>query len=253
MRRKIADILKFRGDISPFLAHLTRDREEDNDGGGPITAADSLRRIITERRLVAGSQPISDAKWGIAWSDLPAPKWPHYFSAISFTETPIAEIHCMLDVAGRRVNLAPFGLVFLKERLANRGIAPVIYLNNLQADVDPVVGALCSLIKTHPDEAARFLPLISFFGTALKPKGGTHVKTAQDFRWEREWRFAHSRGAFEFDENDVFVGLCLHKSIDEFEALFPPVLFIDPRRNMKWYATRLVQSRRRLSLKDSVV
>jgi hypothetical protein len=56
-----------------------------------------------------------------------------------------------------------------------------------------------------------------------------------------------------FTAADVLVGLCPHDEIDDFQALFNPVRFIDPRRNMKWYATALIASRQRLNLQASVV
>jgi hypothetical protein len=51
----------------------------------------------------------------------------------------------------------------------------------------------------------------------------------------------------------VFVGLCPHDEIPFFDSLFPPVGFIDPTRNMKWYATKLIAARQRLDLKYWVV
>ena len=40
-----------------------------------------------------------------------------YFSAVCFTETPLNEIYSLLEISRRRVNLKPYGLVFLKEKL----------------------------------------------------------------------------------------------------------------------------------------
>jgi hypothetical protein len=52
--RSIEDILHFRSDISPFLAHLTRDREE-------ITAKEGLHSILEQQSLVVGAEAISAA------------------------------------------------------------------------------------------------------------------------------------------------------------------------------------------------
>ena len=152
------------------------------------------------------------------------------------------------------MNLEPYGLVFLKERLRARGVNPVWYLNNEQADKDEVAQALCSLIATHPDEAAQMLPLVSVFGQLIQPplvanrRGGT-----VDFPWEREWRYPVASGPFTFDEYDVFVGLCPADEIDGFEELFPYIAFIDPTRPQTWYATKLVEAHPRVDLKSSVV
>lgn len=59
--------------------------------------------------------------------------------------------------------------------------------------------------------------------------------------------------ALSFSDSDVFIGLCPHDSIPDFESAFPPVQFIDPMRNMKYYSTKLVAARQRLDLKFSVV
>jgi hypothetical protein len=60
-------------------------------------------------------------------------------------------------------------------------------------------------------------------------------------------------GPLEFSNEDVFIGLCPNDEIEEFENLFQPIGFIDPTRNMKWYATKLIEARQRLDLKSSVV
>ncbi|AER67506.1 hypothetical protein Tlie_1787 [Thermovirga lienii DSM 17291] len=49
--RNITDILFFRGDISPFLVHLTRDHEE-------MEAKEVLKEILDKRKLVAGRDSI---------------------------------------------------------------------------------------------------------------------------------------------------------------------------------------------------
>lgn len=254
--RAIADILKFRNDISPFLAHLTRKatRWEGLDDYR-VPAKDVLRTIIEERALRAGKSPFSDARWGIGLYDLTPEQRTQFFGAISFTETPPSEIHCLLEIERRQVNLEPYGLVFLKDRLSERGVSPVIYLNNQRGDQDVCVRALCTLIESDPPAAEKLLPLVSFFGKQLIPAGRTTAAgtSPMDFRWEREWRCPAAAGPLSFSESDVFVGLCPHEEIEEFQALFPPVAFIDPRRTMQWYATSLVNARQRLDLKSSVV
>lgn len=58
---------------------------------------------------------------------------------------------------------------------------------------------------------------------------------------------------FEFEREDVFMGLCPHGEISNFEDEFDWVEFIDPQRNMKWYAEKLVNARKKHSLQYSVV
>ncbi len=66
-------------------------------------------------------------------------------------------------------------------------------------------------------------------------------------------RYPASLADFEFVDEEVFCGLCPHDEIGEFEESYSPIRFIDPRREMKWYATALIECRQRLDLKHSVV
>lgn len=118
--RDIDDILHFREDISPFLAHLTRDNQQG------LTARQALERIIQMRALVCGPTLVSDARFGMHTSDMNDQAKRELFSAICFTETPLSEVHCLLEIAYRMVDLEPYGLVFLKDRLAMKGVSPVL-------------------------------------------------------------------------------------------------------------------------------
>ncbi len=241
--RNIQNLLHFRTDISPFLVHLTRQSSDK-------TARDNLVSILDCEALIASGRPISDARYAAPMKDAADEK---LFGAISFSETPISEVHTLFEIGSRTVKLEPYGLVFLKQRLARRGVSPVIYINNEQEDQDQVVAALVSLRTTHRAAAERILPLVSVFGGKLKPLGGTHQGGRVDFTWEREWRYPASSGYFDFTREDIFIGLCPHEDIPFFQRHYPRIGFIDPRRNVKWYAAKLIKSRKRLQLKYSVV
>jgi hypothetical protein len=248
MKRSITDILYFRGDISPFLVHLTRRKSMT------MPASRILTRMLKDRQLAPGTTEMSDARFGMYTADMKQEARLRLFGGICFTETPLSEVHCLLDIAYRSVNLAPYGLVFLKSRLSAKGVSPVFYINNERGDKDDVFRALCSLAVSHPNEACMILPLVSVFGRKIQAPGAAAAPAGTvDFRWEREWRYPYCQGALPFDENDVFMGLCPDDDIGRYEALFPGVEFIDPTRNMKWYATKLVSARQRLDIKFSVV
>jgi hypothetical protein len=262
-QRSIDDILLFREDISPFLVHLTRDMLDDNNKVKE-SAKTTLKKIISKKRLEIGNPRVSDARFGLSWNKLlkgygwkdcilSEEEMVSFFSAICFTETPINEIHCLLEISRRQVQLKPYGLVFLKERLQKQGVSPVLYLNNEKDDKDKVFQAICSLIRAYPREAAEFLPLIAVFGNRITAPNADKQHGHVDFRWEREWRLPASQSPLSFDADDVFIGLCPHTEIEEMESLFPSVGFIDPTRNMKWYASKLIDSRKRCELKHSVV
>lgn len=245
--RSIDDILHFRHDISPFLVHLTRATKS--------CAADQiLKTIIAEKQLRPGADAVSVARYGGFTTNMPREERRKLFSAICFTETPLSEVHSLLEIENRRINLEPYGLVFLRERLQQRGVAPVAYLNNEAGDQDVVVRALFALRETEPEAAYLLLPLLHLFGKKLRPPGANpRLGGTIDWRWEREWRRPYVRGSLAFDDDDVFVGLCPDDQISAFESSFDPVGFIDPRLNMKWYASKLIQARQRLHLKHSVV
>jgi hypothetical protein len=238
MPRAIKNILYFRQDISPFLVHLTKTTEEG------IGAKDALENIIRERKLVAGEVPMSDVRFGISNDDIKK----QYCRAISFTETPLNEIHCLLEIAGRTCQLEAYGLVFMKDKLRKKGVSPVLYINNEEGDKMEVIRALCLLIKIEPESAKQILPLISSFGKRLVTEGNI------DFLWEREWRYPSVKGDLQFNKNDVFVGLCPDGETSYFERLFPDVQFVDCQRNMKWYAKKIVDAKDRFpDFKHSVV
>jgi hypothetical protein len=197
--------------------------------------------------------PISDASYGVEYFSLNTKTQLKYFSAVSFTETPLSEIHNLLKIKGRQVDLQPYGLVFLKERLKRKGVSPVFYINNTRGNKDKCIRALCSLMQTHKKEAAEILPFVSFFGKFLKPVyGGTTYRRSKDFMWEREWRYASAELRFKFNEKDVFIGLCPESQIARFESRFAWLKFIDPRRNMKWYAETLIEASKRARLKQVI-
>jgi hypothetical protein len=197
--------------------HLTRTVE-----GGP-SAEGALSAIIEQKQLRCGSTLASDARFGIFTNDMSKEQQQRLFSAICFTETPLAEVHCLLDIAYREIKLAPYGLVFLQERVASRGVSPVLYFNNENADKDRVFQALCSLIynNNYKAETENILPLVSVFGQKIQAPGATARPVGKvDFRWEREWRYPFVNGPFQFTANDVFVGLCPDDQIQQFETLF---------------------------------
>src|SRR5437870_3526905 len=166
--RGIHDILYFRSDISPFLIHLTRATEIG-------TAEENLTSILEHRFLISLSEAISDARFAVALKDITYLDKLNLFSAISFSETPLNEIHCLFEISSREVNLEPYGVVFLKENLKRKGVSPVIYINNERGDKDKLVRALATLRTSHPDAAQQLLPLLSVFGHRLRPVGGAYV------------------------------------------------------------------------------
>lgn len=242
----IQDVLLFREDISPFLVHLARNN-------GSQTAQNTLLSIAQDKKLKCGSDPISDARFGVNTTGMGADEKKELFCAICFTETPLNEVHCLLEIDKRQIHLAPYGLVFLKDNAVRNGVEPVIYINNYLADKNPVIQSLCSLKDQFPEAAALLLPLISVMGKKFTPPGGNPSDDEVDFYWEREWRYVANRGDYPIKNEEIFVGLCPDSEISDFESAFQGIEFIDPMRNMKWYASKLIKARQRLNIKNSVV
>ncbi len=100
--RNIDDILNFREDISPFLVHLTRNTDEN-------TASEALKKIIAQKKLRAGSTEVSVARFGGPTTRMSLEEKKKFFNAVCFTETPLNEVHCLLEIAGRQVEV---GILF---------------------------------------------------------------------------------------------------------------------------------------------
>lgn len=124
------------------------------------------------------------------------------------------------------------------------------------------------MIISHPNEAEKILPFISIFGKLCNPVTGSRPhETDSDFLWEREWRYASYPDChFKIEKNDVFIGLCPEEYINYFEETFQQdfeimdenkknhyLQFIDPTKNIKMYAKKLIAARQRVNLKYSVI
>ena len=206
-KRDINEILQFRTDISPFLVHLTRAQNGNS-------AKDVLKKILKEHKLRQSGKKISDARFGIDDRKIEDEEKKNLFSAICFSETPLNEIHSLLDIKGRKVKLEPYGLVFLKEQLAKKNVSPVFYINNEADDKNKILKALITLREEFPFEANCILPLLAVFGQKVTaPNARARQNGKIDFSWEREWRYPHINGDLVFDEEDVFIGLCPNDEI----------------------------------------
>lgn len=162
----------------------------------------------------------------------------------------------MIEIEKRQINLSNHGLVFIKDRLKKSGVSPVFYLNNEKENHKDTIKELQKILFDNPEVGKKILPLFSHFSSRTK----NELKKI-DFYWEREWRFPASYGELDFTAEDVFIGLFPAKDIDSFEERFgdkfsisgEPLKFIDPLMPSRWYATKLVESRKRIGMDFSVV
>lgn len=251
--RQIDDVLHFRRDLSPFLTHLTKATDEKS-------AKQVLSEIISSKKLRQSEVEISDIRFQYPWTheaDYDAKK-KALTCCICFTESPLDQLHCLLDIANRTVDLSGFGLVFLRDKLKTKHVCPCVYLNNWTDDFDSVIKSLATWGWSNHTEAQRLLPLISAYGNKLPNKNGAKGEGIQDFYWEREWRLPRCHGSLQIEASDLFCGLCDEENIDELEQHFKDCFgaalpFIDPYRPPTYYAKKLVDRRKNLGIDHSVV
>lgn len=251
IKRKITEVLLLRSDISPFLVHLTKNSQKNFKDAKEI-----FEKILEEQKLIPGNSnsPPSIASFGLenfsrdsqsakfSWNKT----WGKAFRAVCFTETPLEEIHCLLDIQKRSVDLEPYGLVFWKDILERKGVQPAIYLNNYLGDKHLLIKALVEASETNKVIREEFLPLLTMFGRKVDPGCGSSQKNnGVNFYWEREWRYPSCRGNFEFDWDDVCLGLCPHGRIQAFEQAFS-LTFIDPRRNLGYYPEKMIELKNKI-------
>ena len=183
-----------REDLSRFLVHLTRDSDE-------TLARDNLISILDAKTLEArNAHCLFQHEFArLHFSEILTKR----FNTVCFTETPLMHIHRLTgEIAGRRVELKGYGLVFAKDALIERGVCPAVYLNAKGTRLREY------LLSRFRDDFRTVTEL-----RALKEAQANHYKSIiqyysliniiasnYDFTWEREWR--HS-GSFTFKYHEI--------------------------------------------------
>jgi len=211
---------KLKNDTSTFLVHLTRNTED----GRP--AKENLIEIICSRII----EP-RNAK-GLFYA---VEEVSHEVRSVCFNETPLSCIRHMIGkLHGRDIELSPYGLVFSKDFLIQKGANPVFYVNTY-ANQNRKQSFVDTVRKLDAARQKEIAPYIDIFGWT---KAGGEL---YDFQWEHEWRYS---GNFEFEWKDIIFGLCEDEYIDELEQLFEKeIRFISPFMSLEEIVGRLVLSR----------
>lgn len=214
-----AEFLKRKRDFSPLLVHLTRDNHPDSKE--PQKAKEVLERILLQRKLRAFSP------YCLFNSEIEADKQlKDMFKVVCFTETPLDLVDTLImPLEGRSLTPQPYGLVFTKEFVKQKGGNPVFYVSR---------GLFESLWKVFEDARKRNFDCGENCLLALVSKCDDKI----DFHWEREWRIV---GDMDFEYKDVFCGICPEENISEFEGKFDPITFIDPYWNIYQILDKLKQ------------
>lgn len=154
-----------RIDISDSLIHFTKAATYQE-------ALETLLAIVSEGRLIAGNGMIRGG-----------------YRCVCFTEAPLAAVANGLVNAGSFTRYVPFGLMFSKRWLYERGGRPVIY----QADAE---------FRQLP-EAVRWRHV------CYEPNATPPI----DFTWEREWRICQDELYFAPNEAALVVPNADWKSV----------------------------------------
>lgn len=215
------EFLEKKKDFSPFLVHLTREDEE-------YCAKDVLKIILDENTLRAYNHY---CYFSTALNNQENPEsmlLQNEFRVVCFTETPIDQIDVLLyEVTNRRFKPDPYGLVFKKDYIREKGGNPVFYVTRDIAK--PIYNYLYVPYIQGKEQASQELcGLLALV---------TLCEEGNDWHWEREWRIV---GNLEFERDDIFCGLCPEDDIQEFENNYHPAIFISPHWGINKILNKLV-------------
>ena len=241
-------VLAGRGDLSPFLVHLTRTGkvklwadiyEIERDDFRTLSAKACLERII-EKSAIKAVSPFGYFQYKVPLAlpnQLPKNQDSKvkraWLRSVCFTETPIDHVHFQMQkIEGRSLSFQPYGLAFFEAAIRRKCGNPVFYFdvgNSLtRASLDAMA------ISGDCEKYQKILPLYQSFGRRFDGKPGEI-----DFRWEREWRVAND---VSFTAADVAFGICPADEIPYFENLVGQKFrFVDPRDDMVAVKNKLRQ------------
>ncbi|MGA2468591.1 MAG: hypothetical protein ABSH06_30150 [Thermodesulfobacteriota bacterium] len=202
------EIHRNRDDLSRFLVHLTRDYDGER-------ASSNLISILRDKAINArNAHCLVMHKIGqMGFSKLLKTQ----FNTVCFTEAPLTQIRqLVLEIEGRKIQLKPYGLVFWKDDLFEKGASPAIYINAkgtsisnfLLYEFDSIFKdverwhTLKKVKRNHYKNIVHYYSLINV------------VKDKHDFLWEREWRH---HGDFTFRYVDIVA--IIANNPDGFERL----------------------------------
>jgi hypothetical protein len=169
-----------REDLSRFLVHLTRDFNGS-------TAEDNLLAMLKDQRIEARSAYCLFHKKFDQFDFSKVLK--KRFRSVCFTEVPFTQLrHLAADISGRQIKLRPYGLVFRKSDLLERGASPAIYIN---AKGTSLRDYLVSQFDSHFKARSQYKKLKKDFGDEAESIINYYslinvINSSHDFSWERE-------------------------------------------------------------------
>ena len=194
-----------RSDLSRYLVHLTRDYDGES-------AYDNLINILKTKNIEARNYHCLFSP-KIRKMDI-SDKLNNSFKTVCFTETPLNQItNLTTDIPNRNIKLKPYGVVFWRDQLLDKGANPAIYLNAKGTDLrDYLIQQFDNQFKDIKTlgklkrEDDYYYEIIQYFSLI------NVINDKYDFSWEREWRF---HGDFKFNYRNMVAIVC--KNPEEFE------------------------------------
>jgi hypothetical protein len=179
------EVTENREDISRFMIHLTRDDSGESDWTGQ-SASKNFLNIYNTRTLSA-----LKAHCLHAWRMTDGQK--EKCKVTCFSEMPLTAIrHVAKPIEGRRIELAPYGFVFRREFMLEKGAQQVTYVNSYEGN---------NAVRESYDRDFEIGQKNNFTGKVWKKLPFISAMSDRyDFYWEREWRIL---GDFEFNYSDL--------------------------------------------------
>ncbi|MCD6401292.1 MAG: hypothetical protein J7L73_05115 [Anaerolineales bacterium] len=196
-----------RSDLSRYLVHLTRDYNSKS-------ACDNLINILKTKRIEARNYHCLFSP-KIRTMTISG-KLKSSFKTVCFTETPLNQIKNLVsDIPKRNIKLQPYGIVFWRDQLLDKGANPAIYLNakgtglrdHLIKQFDTQFKDIKTLRKLKRKDD-YYYEIIQYFSLI------NVINDKYDFSWEREWRF---HGDLKFNYRNMVAIVC--EDPEEFESL----------------------------------
>jgi len=176
-----------RSDFSRFLVHLTRNYQGQSDENNLINIL-KTKRIEARNYHCLFSPKLKNMTL--------TPLLQKNFKTVCFTETPLDQIHKMTsETFVRKIKLRPYGLVFWRHQLIEKGVNPAIYINATGTNLrDYLISEFnehfkgVRALKTLKQRENYYQEIVHYYSLV------NIISENYDYSWEREWRHSGDFG-----------------------------------------------------------
>jgi hypothetical protein len=166
-----------RGDLSPFLGHLTRSGRITlpcdiyglrEDGSRMINARKNLRGIIEKSVIKAISlfgffnDKVRFERFGQVLKNHDSKVQRHWLRSVCLTEPPVEHVHIQVrEISSRNLHFEPYGLPFWESAIRKQGGNPLFYFESTN---QAVISSLDAIALSEDCERFRnTLPFMKVF------------------------------------------------------------------------------------------